>query len=82
MNKVKIQLCQKYRKLLLRQIKALEVIATERARMEQTIADAKRQAAEDAFLVINEQEESTEVRALGAGAGGTKPTAFLSGAGQ
>lgn len=43
--------------------KAFEVIATERARMEQTIADVKRQAAEDAFLVINEQEESTEVRA-------------------
>lgn len=42
--------------------KAFEVIATERARMEQTIADVKRQAAEDAFLVINEQEESTEVR--------------------
>lgn len=44
--------------------KAFEVIATERARMEQTIADVKRQAAEDAFLVINEQEESTEVRVL------------------
>uniref|UniRef100_A0A8D0B0T2 CBFA2/RUNX1 partner transcriptional co-repressor 2 n=1 Tax=Salvator merianae TaxID=96440 RepID=A0A8D0B0T2_SALMN len=40
--------------------KAFEMIATERARMEQTIADAKRQATEDAFLVINEQEESTE----------------------
>lgn len=43
--------------------KAFEMIASERARMEQTIADAKRQATEDAFLVINEQEESTEVRA-------------------
>lgn len=42
--------------------KAFEMIASERARMEQTIADAKRQATEDAFLVINEQEESTEVR--------------------
>ncbi|XP_025058220.1 protein CBFA2T2 isoform X9 [Alligator sinensis] len=41
--------------------KAFEMIASERARMEQTIADAKRQATEDAFLVINEQEESTEV---------------------
>ncbi|XP_065705738.2 protein CBFA2T2 isoform X3 [Patagioenas fasciata] len=40
--------------------KAFEMIASERARMEQTIADAKRQATEDAFLVINEQEESTE----------------------
>lgn len=53
--------------------KAFEVIATERARMEQTIADVKRQAAEDAFLVINEQEESTEVRVLLAlGAGGAR----------
>ncbi|XP_063816275.1 protein CBFA2T2 isoform X2 [Pseudophryne corroboree] len=40
--------------------KAFEMIASERARMEQTIADAKRRATEDAFLVINEQEESTE----------------------
>ncbi|XP_029466877.1 protein CBFA2T2 isoform X2 [Rhinatrema bivittatum] len=40
--------------------KAFEMIASERARMEQTIADAKRQATEDAFLIINEQEESTE----------------------
>ncbi|XP_026537461.1 protein CBFA2T2 isoform X1 [Notechis scutatus] len=40
--------------------KAFEMIASERARMEQTIADAKRQATEDAFLVVNEQEESTE----------------------
>lgn len=41
--------------------KAFEMIASERARMEQTIADAKRRATEDAFLVVNEQEESTEV---------------------
>ncbi|CAJ0947080.1 unnamed protein product [Ranitomeya imitator] len=40
--------------------KACETIALERARMDQTIADAKRRAAEDAFLVVNEQEESTE----------------------
>ncbi|XP_075033649.1 protein CBFA2T2 isoform X2 [Mixophyes fleayi] len=40
--------------------KAFEMIASERARMEQTIADAKRRATEDAFLVVNEQEESTE----------------------
>ncbi|XP_043946204.1 protein CBFA2T2 isoform X2 [Protopterus annectens] len=40
--------------------KALEMITSERAKMEQTIADAKRQAAEDAFLVVNEQDESTE----------------------
>ncbi|KAH0619046.1 hypothetical protein JD844_018661 [Phrynosoma platyrhinos] len=48
--------------------KAFEMIASERARMEQTIADAKRQATEDAFLVINEQEESTEIwKTLAAG---------------
>ncbi|XP_073462447.1 protein CBFA2T2 isoform X3 [Lithobates pipiens] len=40
--------------------KAFEMIASERARMEQTIADTKRRATEDAFLVVNEQEESTE----------------------
>ncbi|KAM4032145.1 protein CBFA2T2 isoform 4-T4 [Anomaloglossus baeobatrachus] len=40
--------------------KAVQMIASEKARMEQTIADAKRRAAEDAFLVVNEQEESTE----------------------
>lgn len=45
--------------------KAFEMIASERARMEQAIVDAKRQATEDAFLVINEQEESTEVRSKG-----------------
>lgn len=85
MNKVKIQAMSEVQKAVAEaEQKAFEVIATERARMEQTIADVKRQAAEDAFLVINEQEESTEVRALGAGAGagGAKPTAFLSGAGQ
>lgn len=81
MNKVKIQAMSEVQKAVAEaEQKAFEVIATERARMEQTIADVKRQAAEDAFLVINEQEESTEVRALGAGAEGTKP--FLSGAGQ
>ncbi|NP_001079944.1 uncharacterized protein LOC379635 [Xenopus laevis] len=40
--------------------KAFEMIASERARMEQTIADAKRRATEDAFSVVSEQEESTE----------------------
>uniref|UniRef100_A0A8C5QZR2 CBFA2/RUNX1 partner transcriptional co-repressor 2 n=1 Tax=Leptobrachium leishanense TaxID=445787 RepID=A0A8C5QZR2_9ANUR len=40
--------------------KAFEMIASERARMEQTIADTKRRATADAFLVVNEQEESTE----------------------
>lgn len=65
MNKVKIQAMSEVQKAVAEaEQKAFEVIATERARMEQTIADVKRQAAEDAFLVINEQEESTEVRAL------------------
>lgn len=64
MNKVKIQAMSEVQKAVAEaEQKAFEVIATERARMEQTIADVKRQAAEDAFLVINEQEESTEVRA-------------------
>ncbi|XP_040186272.1 protein CBFA2T2 isoform X2 [Rana temporaria] len=40
--------------------KAFDMIASERARMEQTIADTKRRATEDAFIVVNEQEESTE----------------------
>ncbi|OWK03451.1 hypothetical protein Celaphus_00007897, partial [Cervus elaphus hippelaphus] len=60
-NKVKIQAMSEVQKAVAEaEQKAFEVIATERARMEQTIADVKRQAAEDAFLVINEQEESTE----------------------
>ena len=75
MNKVKIQAMSEVQKAVAEaEQKAFEVIATERARMEQTIADVKRQAAEDAFLVINEQEESTEVRALGAGAGAGGPS--------
>ncbi|KAJ7999566.1 hypothetical protein DPEC_G00195750 [Dallia pectoralis] len=40
--------------------KAFEMIATERAKMEKTLAEAKRKAAEDAIQVINEQEDSSE----------------------
>eukprot|EP00062_Callorhinchus_milii_P022382 gi/632980169/ref/XP_007906882.1/ PREDICTED: protein CBFA2T2 [Callorhinchus milii] len=40
--------------------KAFEMITAERAKMEQTIADAKRQATEDAFTIINEQEDTSE----------------------
>ncbi|KAM6979855.1 protein CBFA2T2 [Aplochiton taeniatus] len=40
--------------------KAFEMIASERAKMEKTLADAKRKATEDAILVINEQEDSSE----------------------
>ena len=56
-NKVKIQAMSEVQKAVAEaEQKAFEVTATERARMEQTIADVKRQAAEDAFLVINEQK--------------------------
>ncbi len=43
--------------------KAHEMISTERAKMERTVAEAKRQAAEDALSVINQQEDSSEVTA-------------------
>lgn len=66
MNEVKRQAMSEVQKAVAEaEQKAFEMIASERARMEQTIADAKRQATEDAFLVINEQEESTEVRTHG-----------------
>lgn len=41
--------------------KAFEMISAERAKMEKTLAEAKRKAQEDAILVINEQEDSSEV---------------------
>lgn len=41
--------------------KAHDMISTERAKMERTVAEAKRQAAEDALSVINQQEDSSEV---------------------
>uniref|UniRef100_A0A672NHE4 CBFA2/RUNX1 partner transcriptional co-repressor 2 n=1 Tax=Sinocyclocheilus grahami TaxID=75366 RepID=A0A672NHE4_SINGR len=40
--------------------KAFEMITTERAKMEKTLAEAKRKATEDAIQVINEQEDSSE----------------------
>lgn len=42
--------------------KAFEMIAAERAKMEKTLSEAKRKAQEDAVLVINEQEDSSEVK--------------------
>lgn len=42
--------------------KAHDMITSERAKMERTVAEAKRQAAEDALAVINQQEDSSEVR--------------------
>ncbi|RLV92423.1 hypothetical protein DV515_00013791 [Chloebia gouldiae] len=47
--------------------KAHELITTERAKMERALAEAKRQASEDALTVINQQEDSSEVGTLGAG---------------
>lgn len=41
--------------------KAFEMIASERAKMEKTLSEAKRKATEDAIQVINEQEDSSEV---------------------
>ncbi|CAG07089.1 unnamed protein product, partial [Tetraodon nigroviridis] len=40
--------------------KAFEMIAAERAKMEKTLAEAKRKAQEDAIMIINEQEDSSE----------------------
>ncbi|XP_016896681.1 protein CBFA2T1 isoform X1 [Cynoglossus semilaevis] len=40
--------------------KAHEMISSERAKMERTVAEAKRQAAEDALSLINQQEDSSE----------------------
>ncbi|CAB1423876.1 unnamed protein product [Pleuronectes platessa] len=40
--------------------KAFEMIASERAKMDKTLADAKKKAQEDAVSVINEQEDSSE----------------------
>lgn len=45
--------------------KAHELITTERAKMERALAEAKRQASEDALTVINQQEDSSEVGAPG-----------------
>lgn len=44
--------------------KAHDMISTERAKMERTVAEAKRQAAEDALSIINQQEDSSEVNVL------------------
>ncbi|KAM6456578.1 protein CBFA2T1 isoform 1-T1 [Liasis olivaceus] len=41
--------------------KAHDMITSERAKMERTVAEAKRQAAEDALAVINQQEDSSEI---------------------
>lgn len=43
--------------------KAHELISTERAKMERALAEARRQASEDALTVVNQQEDSSEVGA-------------------
>lgn len=43
------------------EIKASELVAAERAKMERIVGEARRQAAEDALTVINHQEDNTEV---------------------
>ncbi|XP_062032549.1 protein CBFA2T3 [Lepus europaeus] len=40
--------------------KAHELITTERAKMERALAEARRQASEDALTVVNQQEDSSE----------------------
>lgn len=41
--------------------KAHDMISAERSKMERALAEAKRQASEDALTVINQQEDSSEV---------------------
>lgn len=41
--------------------KAHEMISAERSKMERALAEAKRQASEDALTIINQQEDSSEV---------------------
>lgn len=66
MNEVKRQAMDEVQKAVAEaEQKAFEMIAAERAKMEKTLAEAKRKAQEDAILVINEQEDSSEVRRVG-----------------
>lgn len=62
MNEVKRQAMTELQKAVSEaERKAHEMISTERAKMERTVAAAKRQAAEDALSAINQQEDSSEV---------------------
>lgn len=69
MNEVKRQAMDEVQKAVAEaEQKAFEMIASERAKMEKTLADAKKKAQEDAIMVINEQEDSSEVsRAIDGG---------------
>uniref|UniRef100_A0AAX7TNF0 CBFA2/RUNX1 partner transcriptional co-repressor 2 n=1 Tax=Astatotilapia calliptera TaxID=8154 RepID=A0AAX7TNF0_ASTCA len=60
-NEVKRQAMEEVQKAVAEaEQKAFEMIAAERAKMEKTVAEAKRKAQEDAIMVINEQEDSSE----------------------
>lgn len=62
MNEVKRQAMSELQKAVSEaERKAHEMISSERAKMERTVAEAKRQAAEDALIIINQQEDSSEV---------------------
>lgn len=62
MNEVKRQAMDEVQKAVAEaEQKAFEMIAAERAKMEKTLAEAKRKAQEDAIMIINEQEDSSEV---------------------
>lgn len=64
MNEVKRQAVSELQKAVSEaERKAHEMISSERAKMERTVAEAKRQAAEDALSIINQQEDSSEVGA-------------------
>lgn len=68
MNEVKRQAMSELQKAVSdAERKAHELITTERAKMERALAEAKRQASEDALTVINQQEDSSEVGTLGTG---------------
>lgn len=62
MNEVKRQAMSELQKAVSdAERKAHEMISAERSKMERALAEAKRQASEDALTVINQQEDSSEV---------------------
>lgn len=73
MNEVKRQAMDEVQKAVAEaEQKAFEMIAAERAKMEKTLAEAKRKAQEDAIMIINEQEDSSEVSRDTQGSGDEK----------
>ncbi|XP_026974766.1 protein CBFA2T3 [Sagmatias obliquidens] len=60
-NEVKRQAMSELQKAVLdAERKAHELISMERAKMERALAEARRQASEDALTVVNQQEDSSE----------------------